>query len=173
MITPKITKQKLRNRLWQPLVAVSVILLFVSCASTADKIRKAEETAGYVREQISQQNFRIRVNHMYPQRYPSRTVMSEFWMELKDGMLNSYLPYLGQVQSPSPYSIEQGLNFEAEVKNYSEQRNDRKRRTEIMFNAKSQEDTYLYKVYIYDNGSAEIDVHANRRDYIRFSGELE
>ena len=150
-----------------------LVVLMSACGSQLSRSEKAVAQAAYVRDQLSAQSFRILVDYMFPQRYPSRPVMSDFWMEMKDGRLNSYLPYFGQVQSPSPYSQDQGLNFESDIKNYTEKRNDRKHRTEIQFNAKSNDDYYLYKLFIYDDGNAEIDIHSQRRDAIRFSGEME
>lgn len=153
---------------------VALLAVVISgCGSQQSRLEKAAAQSAYVHEQLSARSFRIRVDYMFPQRYPSRPVMSVFWLELKDGVVNSYLPYFGQVQSPSPYSQDEGLNFETETRNYTEKRNERKHRTEILFNVKSSSDYFLYKIFVYDDGNAEIDVHSNRRDYIRFSGELE
>ncbi len=154
------------------LLALLAVFLF-GCGSQQSRIEKASAQSVHVREQLTARSFRIRVDYMFPQRYPSRPVMSEFWLELKNDRVNSYLPYFGQVQSPSPYSQDEGLNFETEIRNYTEKRNEHKHRTEILFNAKSSSDYFLYKIFVYDDGNAEIDVHSNRRDYIRFSGELE
>ena len=154
------------------LVALLAVVMF-GCGSQQSRLEKAAAQSAHVREQLASRSFRIRVDYMFPQRYPSRPVMSVFWLELKDSLVNSYLPYFGQVQSPSPYSQDDGLNFEAEIRNYTEKRNERKHRMEILFNAKSSNDYFLYKIFVYDDGKAEIDVYSNRRDYIRFSGELE
>lgn len=152
---------------------MTFILALVSCATSAEKAKMAAETARQVKEQVEAETFKIKVDYMYPQRYPSRPVMSDFWLEMKEGSVNSYLPYFGQVQMPSAYSIDEGLNFETHIKNFVKQRNDRKHRTEIQFNAKSPDDYYLYTIYVYDDGKADISVNSNRRDAIRFSGELE
>ncbi len=152
---------------------LAFIIALASCATSAEKAKRASETARQVQEQVAAETFKIKVDYMYPQRYPSRPIMSDFWLEMKEGSVNSYLPYFGQVQMPSAYSIDEGLNFETPIKNFVKQRNDRKHRTEIQFNAKSPDDYYLYTIYIYDDGKADISVSSNRRDAIRFSGELE
>ena len=149
------------------------ILIFASCATSAEKAQRAAETSRQVQEQVAAETFIIKVDYMYPQRYPSRPIMSDFWLEMKEGSVNSYLPYFGQVHMPNAYGIDEGLNFEVPVKNFIKQRNDRKHRTEIQFNARSADDYYLYTIFIYDDGKADISVSSNRRDAIRFSGELE
>ncbi len=149
------------------------VLGLASCASTADKAQRAVQNRQYVQEQLAAETFKIKVDYMYPQRYPSRPIMSDFWLEMKEGSVNSYLPYFGQVHMPSLYSIDEGLNFETPIQNYTKRRNDRKHRTEIQFNAKSRDDYYAYSINIYDDGNADISVHSNRRDAIRYSGELE
>lgn len=147
--------------------------MLTACATSEQRLQRQAERAAAVAEMISQKAFKIRVDHMYPQRYPSRPVMSEFWLELRDGVLNSYLPFFGQVQMPSMQTQSQGLNFEAPVLAFDESRNDRKQYTEFAMRVRSEEDAYLYVVTIYDNGNAEIYVRGNNRDYIRFSGEIE
>ena len=154
-------------------VALAGVMTMTSCASTADKAQRAAQNRQYVQEQLAAENFKIKVDYMYPQRYPSRPIMSDFWLEMKEGSVNSYLPYFGQVHMPSLYSIDEGLNFETPIQNYTKRRNERKHRTEIQFNAKSRDDYYAYSIYIYDDGNADISVHSNRRDAIRYSGELE
>ena len=154
-------------------LALAGVMTMTSCASTADKAQRATQNRQYVQEQLAAENFKIKVDYMYPQRYPSRPIMSDFWLEMKEGSVNSYLPYFGQVHMPSLYSIDEGLNFETPILNYTKRRNERKHRTEIQFNAKSRDDYYAYSIYIYDDGNADISVHSNRRDAIRYSGELE
>ncbi len=154
-------------------LALAGVMTMTSCASTADKAQRAAQNRQYVQEQLAAENFKIKVDYMYPQRYPSRPIMSDFWLEMKEGSVNSYLPYFGQVHMPSLYSIDEGLNFETPIQNYTKRRNERKHRTEIQFNAKSRDDYYAYSIYIYDDGNADISVHSNRRDAIRYSGELE
>ncbi len=154
-------------------LALAGVMTMTSCASTADKAQRAAQNRQYVQEQLAAETFKIKVDYMYPQRYPSRPIMSDFWLEMKEGSVNSYLPYFGQVHMPSLYSIDEGLNFETPIQNYTKRRNERKHRTEIQFNAKSRDDYYAYSIYIYDDGNADISVHSNRRDAIRYSGELE
>lgn len=155
------------------LLTCAIAMTMTSCASTADKAKRTAQNRQYVQEQLAAETFKIKVDYMYPQRYPSRPIMSDFWLEMKEGSVNSYLPYFGQVHMPSVYSIDEGLNFETPIQNYAKRRNDRKHRTEIQFNAKSPDDYYSYAIYVYDDGNAEISVHSNRRDAIRYSGELE
>ena len=111
---------------------------------------------------------------MAPQRYISRVITSVYGIEVKDGWLKSNLPYLGQVQIPTVYpSIPKGLNFQEEIRDYSVVDNPKKHRAEINLFVRNEEDSYLYSIYIYYDGKAEIMVRPAKRDFIRFYGDVE
>lgn len=154
------------------IVMLGTAVMLGSCATTAEKAQREAEQRRHVAEQVGERNFKIVVDYMYPQRYPSRPITSEFWLELKGDRVNPYLPYFGQSQMPSLYGIDEGPNVESEVRDYREQHNTRKHRTEIQFSTRTNDDTYHYVVYIYDDGKAEIYLRSNRRDSIRYSGEV-
>ena len=126
-----------------------------------------------VKKAWKEKDFRVVVDEMMPQRYYSRTILSYYDMHVKDGILDSNLPYFGQVQVPSAYTaFPKGLNFTEEIREYVAVDNLDKRTVEIQMLVKNEEDSYLYNVRIFYDGKAEIMVKPQKRDYIRFRGEL-
>ena len=127
-----------------------------------------------IRSMVENMDFSIRVSDMAPQRYYSRPVTSVYGIEVKDGWLNSSLPYLGQQQIPTAYSsIPKGLTFKEIIRKSYIEENHKKNRTEITIDVKNEEDSYIYVIYLYYDYKAEIMVRPNKRDFIRFYGDIE
>ena len=121
---------------------------------------------------IADKRWHIDITSMNTMRYGSRTVSTDFFLELRGDTLRSYLPYLGQAQVSSSLSPTMGLNFEERVRQYQESR-PKGKYTQIDIGAKTKEDTYHYVIEIYDSGEAFIRVRSLNRDPIGFDGTLE
>ena len=83
----------------------------------------------------------------------------------------SYLPYFGRAYNV-PYGGGKGLNFTAPIASYQEflKRNGLRH---IEIGVVNDEDTYLYTIEVFDNGSSSVDVHARQRERISYSGNIE
>ena len=107
---------------------------------------------------------------MSTMRYGSRTVTSDFYLELRGDTLRSYLPYLGQAHASPTLSPSIGLNFEEPVLTYKESKLNKN--TQIDIDVKTREDSYHYVIEIYGNGHAYIRVRSMNRDPISFDGTM-
>ena len=93
-----------------------------------------------------------------------------YTVEVRNDSLFSYLPYIGRAYQ-IPYGGGKGLNFSERIGSYQElQKKNGLRHIEI--GVKNDEDTYLYTIEVYDNGSSHIDVQARQRERISYSGEM-
>ncbi len=147
--------------------------LFVACASTVKNSQKLDDMSDDVRRALQEKCFCIVVNDMMPQRYFSKNLNSYHDIKVKGNVLESNLPYMGQVQVPSAYSsFPKGLNFTEKIRDFSQSDNPRKKRVEISLKVKNEEDSYIYNVFIYYNGNADITVKPSKRDFVRFHGDL-
>lgn len=135
------------------------------------KLTKKERKQVAVLGAIADKRWHIDINSMNTMRYGSRTVTSDFYLELRGDTLFSYLPYLGQVQI-STMSPSIGLNFEEPVLTYKESK-PKSKYTQVDIDVKTREDSYHYVIEIYDNGQAYIRVRSMNRDPISFDGTLE
>ena len=136
------------------------------------KLTKKEKRQVAVAGAIATKRWHIDINSMSTMRYGSRTVTSDFFLELRGDTLRSYLPYLGQVQMPS-MSPSIGLNFEEPVLSYKESKPKSNKYTQIDIDVRTREDTYHYVIEIYDSGQSYIRVRSINRDPIGFDGTLE
>ena len=132
-----------------------------------DKERKALAVA----EVVKDKHWHIDITSMNTMRYGSRTVSTDFFLELRGDTLRSYLPYLGQAQVSTSLSPTMGLNFEKSVRQYKESR-PKDKYTQIDIDVRTKEDTYHYTIDIYDSGDAYIRVRSLNRDPISFDGTL-
>lgn len=134
------------------------------------KLTKKERKQVAVLGAIATKRWHIDITSMNTLRYGSRSVTSDFYLELRGDTLRSYLPYLGDAHMPT-MSPSIGLNFEEPVLTYKESKP--KKFTQIDIDVRTREDSYHYVVEIYDNGQAYIRVRSMNRDPISFDGTLE
>lgn len=115
-------------------------------------------------------NICIDVNYMMPQRYPTRAV-SDFSLCLKGDTVISHLPYMGEAHRPT-YGNTDGLNFKLPVTDKSVKAG-KKGKTIIRFTCNNSTATYDFKIEIYPEGGAYINLIPSYADQISFKGEWE
>ena len=130
--------------------------------------REARE-ARVVNDNIQSGNFSISISRMYPIRGSSKAV-SSYSVKVKDGKLDSHLPYIGRAWRV-PYGGGHGLNFEAQVGSYTV--NKVRDGYEVILYVKTDEDEHIYSFTIFDNGRTSLDVQSGNRERISFSGQLD
>lgn len=117
---------------------------------------------------IDTENICIDVNYMMPQRYPTRAV-TDFSLCLKGDTVISHLPYMGQAYR-STYGNTDGLNFKLPI---TEKRvkPGKKGKTIILFTCKESAATYDFKIEVYPDGAAYINLSPSYADRIGYKGE--
>ena len=131
--------------------------------------REAKE-AKMVRRAVETGEFTINIDRMYPLRGTSKMV-SNYSIKVKDDVLISHLPFIGQAWRV-PYGGGHALTFDAPVLNYTAVENG-KGGYEVRIYVKTDEDEHLYRLTIFDNGRASLDVQSQNRDRISYSGEMD
>jgi hypothetical protein len=98
-------------------------------------------------------------------------MVSNYSIKVKDGVLISHLPFIGQAWRV-PYGGGHALNFDAPIVNYTvtQPRTDG---YEIRIYVKTDEDEHLYRLTVFDNGRASLDVQSQNRDRISYTGEMD
>ena len=155
-----------------------LLLAFVWLSSSCGTLLESREAcmereqreARMVREKVSAADFRISIERMLPLRGMSRSV-SNYSVTVKEGKINSYLPYVGEVWRV-PYGGGHGLNFEGEVTGYSVAEV-KAGNYEVRVSVREDEDEHLYLFHIFDNGRATLDVQSRNRDRISYSGQVD
>ena len=146
------------------------LLVGIPTLSAQSKKEKKEQKKEAVKKLIESENYKIDVNAAMPMRGRSIPLTSSYSLEIRNDSVISYLPYYGRAYS-IPYGGGDGLNFKAVLKEYS-MKMDKKGNAVIEFIARNPEDRYEYRVKVFPNGSASIDVNMQNRQSISFQGEL-
>jgi len=161
------------KKLFLPLLAAVLAVSACGILSSETReervVREAKE-AQMVRQGVETGNFTIDIDRMYPLRGSSKMV-SNYSIKVKDGVLISHLPFIGQAWRV-PYGGGHALNFEAPVLNYTATANG-KDGYEIRIFVRTDEDEHLYRLTVFENGRATLDVQSQNRDRISYTGQMD
>lgn len=150
---------------------LGIVLLFAGqslCAQS--KKEKQEQKAKEVKELIDSKRFTIDVNRAIPMRGRTVNLTSPYSLEMRGDSVISYLPYFGRAYS-APYGGGDGLRFEKSITDYQASFN-KKGTAQIQFRTRSDDDTYTFRMQVFSNGSATINVTPVNKQSITFHGEL-
>ena len=144
--------------------------MFGGCSSQAKYKSIDPAKAAFVKESITERDYRIDIDWVVPARGRSFAPTSAYSLEVKQDSVLSYLPYFGRAYSV-PYGGGEGLNFEGVTQDYVSAAGKRDA-TEISFSVRTREDNYKFRITVYPNGSADILVQPNNKQSISFQGTL-
>ena len=161
----------MKKHLILTVMALTALVMLVGCATAEERAARAAEQAKAVKAALQERNYQIAINRMYPSRGASKTVSYGYSVVVRNDSLISYLPYFGRAYNV-PYGGGNALDFSAPIRNYQESLPKSGLR-HIEIDVKNNEDTYLYTLDIFDNGSTDINVRSRQREPISFSGEME
>lgn len=146
------------------------VMAFCGCATVEEKAARAAEQAAKVNKALKERKYKIDVERMYSMRGGSKTLSYGYSVEVRNDSLISYLPYFGRAYSV-PYGGGKGLTFSERIGSYQEyQKGNGLRHIEI--GLRNDEDTYLYTIEVYENGSSSISVQSRQHENISYSGEM-
>lgn len=154
------------------LFVLLMMVLLSSCGST-NSLTKAEREAAMaqqVQDALDARHYTIAVDWMKPLGGVPRQVTSDYELKVNGEELDCYLPYIGRAYR-LPYGGGKGLNFKAQIQNYSIQQLT-SNRSQIEFTVRNDEDVYRFRIDVFDNGKSIIDIMAQDRDAISFDGEM-
>ena len=151
-------------------MVMSLSVIMFGCSSSKG-LKKEEKLAreAALREAIENRSFVVEVDKALPMGGSSRMLTSPYSLTIKGDTVRSYLPYFGRAYSV-PYGGGEGLIFNSTITDYksSFEKNDK---SIIEFKTRSKEDHLTYRVIIFMNGSASIDVISGNRQPISFNGK--
>ena len=155
------------------IVLIGVVALVMASCGTQNQLAKAEREAEVIRKveaALDARQYTIAVDWMRSLDGLSRHVNSNYELKVDGDVVDSYLPYVGEVYR-MPYGGGKALNFKGEIKNYNIYKRTSNRYI-IEFDVINEEDAYHYRIDMFTNGKAIIDVLARDRDAISFDGEM-
>lgn len=134
------------------------------------KQERKEQKEKAVKEIVNSGYIKINVDRAVPMAGRSVNLTSSYSLEIHGDSILSYLPYFGRAYS-APYGGGEGLTFK-EMATEKEQTSKKKGRSEIKFRVKTKEDIYTFRIEVYSNGSATINVTPVNKQSITFYGDV-
>lgn len=131
---------------------------------------RKEQKEKAVKEIVDSDRIKIDVDRAVPMAGRSVNLTSPYSLEMHGDSILSFLPYFGRAYA-APYGGGEGLTFK-EVATEKEQTSKKKGRSEIKFRVKTQEDVYTFRMEVYPNGSATINVTPVNKQAITFYGDV-
>ena len=156
------------------MVMVSACLALVmlsGCATSEERAARAAEQAAKVKTALTERNYKISIDRMYPMKVSSKSVSYGYSVEVRNDSLISYLPYFGRAYNV-PYGGGKGLNFSERIGSYEEALM-KNGKHHIEIGVTNEEDTYLYTIDVFDNGNSTIAVQSRQREPISYAGRIE
>ena len=160
------------NRIALFFMTTLMLLLLVACG-TGNGLTKAEREAAITRqvqEGLDTRHYTIAVDWMKPLGGMAQHVSSNYELKVNGDEVDSYLPYVGEAYR-LPYGGGKGLNFKGKIENYSINYIT-SNRSHIEFLVNNGEDVYHFRIDVFNNGKAIIDIIPRDRDAISFDGEM-
>jgi hypothetical protein len=138
--------------------------------SAQSKKEREQQKQEAVRKTIASEAYKIDVDMALPMSGRNIPLTSLYSLAVRGDSVISYLPYFGRGYT-LPYGGGKGLNFSAPLKDYSMEMN-KKGTASIRFGARTDEDVYDFRIKVFSNGSASIDVTMQNRQSISFQGKM-
>ena len=154
---------------------LALVVLAAGCGVLHQKssARKAEtaRVAALVQQQLDARKFTVEIEFMSPLSGPGRSVVGDgYSLTVEGDKINSHLPYQGRAYSV-PYGGGNVLTFEDEIDSYVEEPAESDRRV-IVITTDNDEDVIEFRLTVFDNGKADLQVNCRQRESISYSGLL-
>lgn len=164
MIEMKVTKKNI--------FILILSLSFAACSTltSAERAEREAKIAQAVEKALAERHYMVEIDMMYPRNGRAMNVSPDYSLEVKGDTLTSYLPYFGRAYGV-PYGGGKGLNFTAPIKDYQVAK-ERNGATAITIKVYNEEDDYLFRLVIFNNGSTSVDVISREREPISYSGNM-
>ena len=154
------------------LILLGLICLTAAMPATAQsRSEKKTRIERIVKEAIAARQYKINVDRMQPMRGSSRSLTTNYTLEVRNDSVFSYLPYFG-VAYNAPYGGGKSLNFNAPITGYTTKPL-KKGKTQIDFKTRSEDDNYEYSLTVFPDGSTSIHIQSMNKQSISFTGDMD
>jgi hypothetical protein len=114
--------------------------------------------------------FVFEATQMLPSGGRSKSLTSEYDVQIKNDTVVCYLPYFGRAHMASYGSSESPMDFTQPIEDYEFEKT--KKGYEIKFNVKNNSDRLNFIFQIADNGSSTLSVTSSNRSTISYTGNI-
>ncbi|WP_319480668.1 DUF4251 domain-containing protein [uncultured Draconibacterium sp.] len=152
----------------------SIVALNAQDKKLTRKEKKAQREAmltKQTKELIEANAWQFNATQMLPSSGRTRSLTTPYNVVLKDGEVNSYLPFFGRAYSVDYGSTDSPMIFEAPVTDYTV-KDAKKGGYTVKFSAKNKNDNVEFIFSIGTTGSVSLRVNSTNRQFISYHGDL-
>ncbi len=148
-------------------------MMAAGCSATKPAASSEAQAAQqqHVDNMLQNRLYKVDFTRAYPMSGPAFALTYPYYMSVIGDRVESFLPYFGRAWS-IPYGGGEGLRFNAPITGYTVKEG-KKGRTEISFNARTDEDSYLFSLEVYPGGSSYLTVSPLQKQTISFDGKID
>jgi hypothetical protein len=157
------------------LILLATCLIAASCGTVSQASRAEREAERQMLVQaIEAGNFVLDITQIIPRGYPSRSSTGEYALRLKDGVVDTRLPYLGDSRTPTYGGVDEiSIVFDSEKvalrKDFSDAGKGEYR---YQFQGGKGQDTWTVNLQLYDNGRANIGCSSRSGRYMSYLANI-
>ncbi|WP_319502840.1 DUF4251 domain-containing protein [uncultured Draconibacterium sp.] len=152
----------------------SIVAVNAQDKKLTKKERKAQQKAmltEQTKELIEANAWQFNATQMLPSSGRTRTLTTPYNVVLKDGEVDSYLPFFGRAYSVDYGSTDSPMIFKAPVSDYSVE-DAKKGGYTVKFSAKNKNDNVEFTFSVGATGSVSLRVNSTNRQFISYHGDL-
>lgn len=155
------------------LIALAGAAAMVSCSSASKAVKSETDAANaqVVASMLDSRVYKMDFNRAYPSSGPSFALTYPYYVSVIRDRVESFLPYFGRTYS-LPYGGGEGLRFDAPMLDY-EAVQGKKGQQVVTFKARTEEDTYQFRIEIYPTGGTYLSINALNKQSMSFNGQVD
>ena len=157
------------------LILLAACLIAGSCGSFSKASRAEREAERQLCAQaITAGNFVLDITQIIPRGFPSRTSTGEYALRLKDGVVDTRLPFIGESRTATYGSVDEiSIVFDSEkVDLHKDFSNAAKGEYRYTFQGGKGQDKWTVYLQLYDNGRANINCTSRTGRYMSYLANI-
>lgn len=155
------------------LFAMLVSGIISSCTAADSALTASQQAAkaAVIQDMLESRDYTIEVESANPLRGRIVSLTGIYELKVSGDDVVSYLPYFGRAYRTS-FGIGSPLDFNGQITNYKQERA-RKDMTRITFDTRNDDESITYRIEVFDDGRATVDVTSMYRERISFDGRID
>jgi len=135
------------------------------------KVKTEAEKKEHIQQLMSDKTWRFDAERMLPATGQSKTLITDYGMDLLSDKIECYLPFYGRAYKAEYGSNKSPLDFNSKIDSYNIQEW-KKGGWIVNFNVKNNSDFMQFTLTIASTGSATLSINSTDRQHISFQGEI-
>jgi hypothetical protein len=162
----------IHNNRFRLFILATLSILLLSCGTTKSALEKAEKAQLYDNK-FENLDFKFMADYAYPQSFQSVYLSPLYDVTVTPDTVTAYLPYYGRAYRAPMNSSEGGIKFESTDFDSAVEKGRKDGEWLVTIRTNDTSRPFTLYFYLWNNGSARLDVNDQDRQSISFKGTIE